>query len=418
MKNIPYLHQWSGVWAMEPAAFNALKSACQNIDLAAHLREASVDAKVDYEIKNGIATVPIRGSLQKHQSSMGAATSTVLARQVLKNIAADESVDSVILHIESPGGTVAGTRELAEAVRDFPKPIHAFIEDLCASAAYWIASQADTISINPSGLAGSIGTYAVVEDLSEAASMNGVKVHVVKAGKFKAMGAPGTEITDEQLAELQRIVDSHNEMFVSAVESGRKMSRGQVISLADGRMHPASEAVTLGLVDFVRSMETLVEELSNSGAEMASIEDYEKALPGASAEFILKHAKAETPIDKVSIEHMNDLALSLEESTEQHAKEITELKASHAAEIEAKNKELAELKQQKLNQKASTGVAELETEPSAKKQSASASEQFGELVEEALQNPKTNTKAKAINAVAKANPELHAKYIQEVNNGR
>jgi ClpP class serine protease len=103
------------------------------------------------------------------------------------------------LDIDSPGGTVAGTPELAAAVSalDQKKPVYAFSSGLMASAAYWIASQARAIYATPSAQVGSIGVVQAVVDRSAAINAAGIKVEVFSVGKYKAMGAPGTPLTDD-----------------------------------------------------------------------------------------------------------------------------------------------------------------------------------------------------------------------------
>src|SRR5581483_9650939 len=111
-----------------------------------------------------------QGMLMKGQSSMGG-TSTVMARRDIRQAVADQDVAGILLAIDSPGGTVAGTDDLAAEVRQArtSKPVWAAIDDLGASAAYWVASQTQRVTVNsPTALVGSIGTLQVIRDLSAA----------------------------------------------------------------------------------------------------------------------------------------------------------------------------------------------------------------------------------------------------------
>jgi ClpP class serine protease len=108
---------------------------------------------------------------------------------------------------------------------------------------------------------GSIGTYGAIFDYSGAAAMEGVKAYVVRAGKYKGMGTPGTEITQDHLAELQRNVDALNARFLSGVSTGRRMNSDRVAELADGRVHIGAEALALGLVDAVGSFDAAMQRL-------------------------------------------------------------------------------------------------------------------------------------------------------------
>jgi signal peptide peptidase SppA len=237
----------------------------QSLDLPSHLadidkhRQAALDAISEYllAIVDGIAVIAINGPMMKHASSFSSSVSTVEIRRLLHALEHDPAILGIILRIESPGGTVSGTKELADDIARINerKPIVAFCEDLTASAAYWVASQAGTIYANPTALVGSIGTYCVVMDSSGMAEKEGVKVHVVRAGDYKGMGQPGTVVTDAHIAELQKQVDGLNTFFLDAVSRGRELEGDKLTSIADGRVFLASEAKDLGLVDEVMTFE-------------------------------------------------------------------------------------------------------------------------------------------------------------------
>jgi signal peptide peptidase SppA len=210
-----------------------------------------------YLVSNGVAVIPLDGPLMKVWSKYGG-TSSVWARAAIRNADKDESVKAIMLHIDSPGGTGAGTAELGDAVKNAAKPIHAHIDDLGASAAYWVASQADHVSVNRAGFVGSIGTYATVYDTSGAAELAGVKVHVVSTGPYKGAGEDGVLVTDEHLAYLQDIVNKHFSHFEEAVRGGRSMLKAQFNKVSDGRVFDAREAKSLGLVDSVESFDKAI----------------------------------------------------------------------------------------------------------------------------------------------------------------
>jgi signal peptide peptidase SppA len=179
-------------------------------------------------------------------------------------------VAAIILHVDSPGGTASGTSDLANEIRDASrsKPVWAFIEDLSASAAYWVASAAQRVVANDvSALIGSIGTYQIIHDSSEMANQLGVKVHVIRAGDLKGVGTPGTEVTESHLQEFQRIVNSVNESFLSGVSQGRRMTIQRVMELADGRLFTANEALDHKLIDAVQTWDQTISELSTQSQQ-------------------------------------------------------------------------------------------------------------------------------------------------------
>jgi signal peptide peptidase SppA len=187
--------------------------------------------------------------------------STVDARRQLRAMAEDEKVGAVLLHIDSPGGHVAGTKELADDVAavDQTKPVHAYAEDMGASAAYWVASQARTVAANAMAMVGSLGTFTVLYDLSKTAEMDGVQVHVVSTGKHKGATVPGTPVTEEDLAEAQRIVDGFDAFFRQAVRDGRELGAKEASAIWTGAVWLTGEATGLGLVDRVETLDATVE---------------------------------------------------------------------------------------------------------------------------------------------------------------
>lgn len=287
LASVPYVEQWCGPWAILPEHLQMLAEMIRSMDVRSHLADVAAgnnshiyadlgggDFYSDYmQVSDGIAIAHARGPLMKHRASMSANTSTVMMRRSIRQAANDPNIRGIMLRIDSPGGTVAGTGELAAEIAAAAKrkPTHAYIEDLGASAAYWLASQGTRVSANSTALVGSIGTYAVVEDYSKLAAEKGITVHVVKAGEFKGAGIPGTEVTAEQLANIQRVIDGLNEHFLDGVASGRKLSRASVKSLNDGRVHLAEAAADLKLIDAVETFGDAFENLRSSTQSKRSV---------------------------------------------------------------------------------------------------------------------------------------------------
>lgn len=212
---------------------------------------------------DGIACLEMVGAMAKSAGKY-AQVGTVRVRQALRAAVADPECHAILMCADSPGGTVAGTQALADEVRaaDMAKPVYGHCEDLCASAAYWTLSQTRRLTANQSALIGSLGTYAVVYDTSESAKMEGVKVHVLSTGPQKGAFVEGAEVKPEQLAEAQRTVDALNGLFKAGVMGGRKMGKDQCDQLFDGRVHIATEARSLGLIDAVQSFELTLAQIA------------------------------------------------------------------------------------------------------------------------------------------------------------
>lgn len=257
---------YSHIWALY-GQFNPqwLDNSSFHVEQSAAAKGKAPEAP-GYGISNGVATIPIQGVLMPRRTfwsaAFGIATMPDL-QDTISRAARDKAVNMILLDVDSPGGASERTPDLADAVFDARKrkPVVAHIQNVGASAAYFVGSQADRVFASKGALVGAIGTYTVVPDFSQAAANQGIKVHVVKAGEFKGAGAFGTEITDAQLAEAQRVINDINENFVKAVARGRKMSMADVRARADGRVHLDKGAVELGLIDGVRSREDVLSDL-------------------------------------------------------------------------------------------------------------------------------------------------------------
>lgn len=208
---------------------------------------------------DGVAVLRIDGPTAKGWGKFGE-FSTVFARRALRAALADSAVGSIVLVIDSPGGYVAGTDDLARDVAavNTEKPVVAYAEDLMASAAYWVASQARAIYANPTAQVGSIGVFAVVYDSSALMEAQGVKVHVLSTGPLKGAGADGAPVTPEHVAAWQTEVDDTMAHFVGAVRKGRSLTPKQLEAVTTGGVWIASKAKDLGLIDGIKSLDAVV----------------------------------------------------------------------------------------------------------------------------------------------------------------
>lgn len=393
---------------MQEAPFLTLRDWCQSIDLAAHLASPAALAAKQVgpgsaaTVADGVAIIELRGTLMKHQASLAASTSTVLARRQLREAVANSQVARIVLRIESPGGTVAGTRELADEVAAAAKkkPVLAYIEDVGASAAYWVASQATRVVANATALVGSIGTYGIVHDASAAAEQRGIKVHVVRAGDFKGMFEPGTKVTDAQLAELQRIVNQQNQFFLSAVAAGRKRSADEVAKWADGRTFLAAEAKQLGLIDAVQSFDVA---LAGFTSDLPSSKKGQNPMTQQTNDVATRWRAAVAAAEQTG--------LTGDEAFVAAAKSNPELWQAFArsmgipmAEVAARAPGVDPLP---------AGSARRQAQSGASASSGDATSQWKEALAEKV--AAGIPKAKAVSQLVREQPELHQAYIDEAN---
>lgn len=164
----------------------------------------------------------------------------------------DGGVRAVVMRIDSPGGGVAASQEMADAIRrvqEAGKPVVVSMGAVAASGGYYIAASADSILANPGSLTGSIGVLMEFAHFEELFRKVGLGFDVVKSGEFKDTGSWSRQLTDEERALIQTTVDDIHAQFVEAVAAGRGMDVQAVRALADGRILSGRQALEAGLVD-------------------------------------------------------------------------------------------------------------------------------------------------------------------------
>lgn len=447
-----HLEQYFGLWCVVPERFHGLVESVQGMNLVTHLAQLAPEqlgdvGRREYEmLGDDVAVIELCGVLSKYGSSMSQSSSTVATRRQLRLAANDAAVRAILLLIDSPGGTSAGTQDLADeilAARE-KKTVWAYCEDLCASAAYWVASQCEKIFANRSAMVGAIGTYAVVQDQSKAAERLGVQVHVIRAGAFKGAGEPGSEITEEHLADWQRIVDETNEFFVRGVASGRNLDIEKTRELADGRVHIGSSAMALGLLDGVQTLdETVLQIISSSNpkkgkAMSATYKDLKATLPKANAEFLTQCLDEEMTVEQARdawVGHLEQLNAQLESKAKAKA-EVPDDEDEEDEEDEppkgrksaktsrAKNKARREETAEEDEEESRSGrcrqpgVEPVGTRRSRRRQndpSGDAVQDFNALVAECRRTNPQLSRREAIHAAARHDPQLHKDYVQATN---
>jgi len=415
-ERVSHLDQYFGPWAMESATFQALATTVRARDLGDHiakqLAEPQVATDISYPVlTGGIAMIQLSGTLMKYGSSLMEAASTVRARRQVRNALVDDSIAGIALVIDSPGGTVSGIPDLADDVAraSKEKPVYAYIEDRGASAAYYVASQANKVFANANALIGSIGVFLVVEDSSAFAESEGIKVHVLRTGEFKGAGTPGTEVTEEHLTEFQATVDKLGNQFNEAVARGRRMGIQVVQALADGRVYVGADAIKVGLIDGIKPFELVLEDLreetnrERSKTKMATETTADTAIV------------AETPSQEPVAATYQELKAAVPQATADFLCDQLERKATadeaKGAWMAHQAKEIEELKA-----KASKpGVDALGSEGGDEEEAtnADAIDRWESAIGAHLAKGKRH--ADAIKAARKADPELHKAYVVAYN---
>jgi protease-4 len=183
-------------------------------------------------------------------------------REELEKAEEDARVRAVVLRINSPGGTVTASDILYHEIMRFKErrkiPVVACILDVGASGGYYVALAADQIVVHPTTVTGSIGVLMLTVNASGLLEKIGVSANYVTSGPFKDMGSPFRSLRPEERALFQSLIDQLYGRFVQVVAHSRKLDESRVRSIADGRVHTATEAVTLGLVDRIGYLEEAI----------------------------------------------------------------------------------------------------------------------------------------------------------------
>lgn len=262
-------------WAIEPQKFHEILAFVEQRIDGREFTAQEIRARLGGEPPSArrlqrsgrVAVVPIAGVLAQHmnlitEASGGTAVDTV--RRDVHAALADPEIATIVLAIDSPGGSVHGITELAGELRQArqQKPIIAVADPLAASAAYWLAAQATEIVLTPSGYVGSIGILCAHEDRSEQQRQDGIATTVITSAKYKAEGHPYAPLTAEARAELQRKCNEMDARFKADVAAGRGVSVATVdAEYGQGRTLSAAQAGAAGMIDAVASFDEVVHRL-------------------------------------------------------------------------------------------------------------------------------------------------------------
>ena len=234
---------------IDPAKANDHRVLAEKFGFTDMLAQLFGEVPKAYIAEDGTGVIPIAGviggpGLSPFEKMTGAVDVSDIA-DTIDEYAMNPQVTRIAFQVSSPGGTVTGVEELANKVRNLEKPTMAYTDTEMASAAYWVASAADRVMSSKSATIGSIGVYLAVPDYSEAAKMAGIKMVVIKSGKYKGAGIEGTTLDEGQMMNLQESVDEIHSEFKAAVLMKRKMVKAEAM---EGQVFSGKQAAAQGLV--------------------------------------------------------------------------------------------------------------------------------------------------------------------------
>jgi capsid assembly protease len=219
---------------------------------ASLVARAADPVDLPYQMVSDVAVVPVYGALVHTRTGWIDEMSYDEIALGVATAAADPNARAIVLHIASPGGEVDGCFELAEAIYGLrgAKPIWAICDPYAYSAAYAIASAADSIFVPQTGGAGSIGVVAMHVDVTGALKDSGIVVNLIHFGERKVERAMFVPLSEGARSRIQEEVDEIGVMFVDLVARNRGMSAAAVRGTKAG-MFLGAAAVDVGLADAV-----------------------------------------------------------------------------------------------------------------------------------------------------------------------
>ncbi len=202
-----------------------------------------------------VAVVDINVPLTVEGSPMtlietGYPSSEQLARSI-KEIDGRDDVGAVLFVVNSGGGSVVATREVYDAVKNLEKPKVAYFREIVASGAYYVATGTDYIISEPTALTGNIGVVATFVSMGGLFEKLGINATTITSGDYKDIGSPFRNMTEEERAIMQSIVDEIFQDFKDVIieNRGDKLSRLKFDEITDGRIMTGRQALEVGLVD-------------------------------------------------------------------------------------------------------------------------------------------------------------------------
>ncbi len=218
------------------------------------------------KVKTGssISVISLDGVIGEGVTSLTSSNSITVkeVKDLLKECESDPS-KAVIIEINSPGGAVEPTQEIYDEILNFKKKtgkkVYVWMRGVAASGGYYISCAADKIVAMPTTITGSIGVIMELVNYEGLLEKIGVKEVVIKSGKFKDMGSPVRQMTEEEKKMFQNLIDETYKQFFDTVEKARNIPPDKLKQIAQGQIYTGIDAKKLGLVDAVGNFQFVVD---------------------------------------------------------------------------------------------------------------------------------------------------------------
>ena len=228
-----------------------------------YINKLSKEALVDSQVLRGtnnkekIRVVNLNGVIQSDSNNE-------FVIDQLKACGEDPSTRGVILAVNSPGGSVYVSEQIAKEIKNLKEkdiPVYSVMEEMAASGGYYVSAPTDRIYASNETLTGSIGVIMQMYSLEGLFDKYGIKEQNITSGKMKDAGSPGRDLSAEEKKYFQELIDSAYKRFVKIVSEGRNMSEDKVKKIADGRVYDGEQALKNGLVDKIGDLDMAIDDM-------------------------------------------------------------------------------------------------------------------------------------------------------------
>jgi len=217
---------------------------------------------------DGVAIIPLYGAISGSQGTGLFAEQMATPenfKELLERSSQDSSIKAVVIDINSPGGSVVASDEIAIALKEFDKPTVAWIGEMGASGGYYVASACDYIVADQASIVGSIGVISIFPEYSRLLEKIGINMTVIKGGEYKDFSTGFRPLTDAEESMMEDMVLEIYDQFLEVVADNRNLSKSYVESIAEGKIYTGKKAKELGLVDEIGGRASAIDLAANMG---------------------------------------------------------------------------------------------------------------------------------------------------------
>ncbi len=222
----------------------------------------------DFAFGDKVAVLGVHGTISMSGGSgvfSGEGTTPRRFKGMLENAEADGSVKAILVEVNSPGGSVVASEEIANAIKNSGKPTVCWLGEIAASGGYYVASACDLIVADRASITGSLGVISIFPEYSGFLEKIGVNITVIKAGEFKDFSSGLRPMTEEEMEMMESVVRETYDVFLADVADNRNLSLEYVKEIAEGKIYTGTKAVKLGLADEVGNREHATERAAQLG---------------------------------------------------------------------------------------------------------------------------------------------------------